>query len=172
MPNGPNEIINAEDASDPEAADNAPAPGAPDRGYSVARPPETTRLPKRIDGGFRAVGDDLERRSREWTHMVRLLDQHRLHLESAEGERDQLQDKLKAILPEVQESSRALKAMLDRSKSGDISGDLAAQFDRNMRALDALEKTATALNNNFLWCRSAWEQYARSVLRAQQMREV
>lgn len=155
----------------PETAKIALRPDDPSKASNAPKPPETSRLPKHIPGGFRGIGDDLERRSREWTHMVRLLEQHRLHLESAEGERDQLEEKLGAVMPEVQESGRALKAMMERSKSGDISGDLAAQFDRNLLALDELEKTATELSVNFLGLRSAWEQYARSVIRAQQMRE-
>ena len=170
MIDGRSDDTKTDTPSRPETLE-APVSDEP-KGLRPAKPPpEASRLPKHIAGGFRGVGDDLERRSREWTHMVRLLEQHRLHLEAAEGERDQLQDKLNAIVPEVEESGRALKAMLERSKSGDISGDLAAQFDRNMRALEELEKTATALSVNFLWCRSAWEQYARSVIRAQQMRE-
>lgn len=171
MTNGRNDETKAGAPGRPEILE-APAPDGPGKVLNIAKPPpEASRLPKHIAGGFRAVGDDLERRSREWTHMVRLLDQHRLHLESAESQRDELEERLKAILPEVEESGRALKAMMERSKSGDISGDLAAQFDRNLRALDELEKTVTALNVNFLWRRSAWEQYARSVIRAQQMRE-
>lgn len=149
-----------------------PAPDRLPRPPSFVKPmPELSRPPRIIAGGFRQVGEDLERRSREWVHMVRLLEQHRLHLDSAEGERDRLTAKLDALMPEVQDSGRSLKGMLDSAKSGDISGDLAAEFDRSMRALDELEQTATALSANFLWCRSAWEQYARSVIRAQQMRE-
>jgi chromosome segregation ATPase len=132
---------------------------------------EPGRLPRRVAGGFRALEEEMERRSREWTQAMRLLEQHRMQLESAEAARDALNDKLKALMPEVQDSGRALKAMLDTSKSGDVSGNLTAQFEKSMRALGDLEKTASALNANFLWVRSAWEQYARSVIEAQRMRE-
>ena len=148
------------------AASRAPKPPALNRALS-----ESVRPPRHIAGGFRQVGEDLERRSREWVTMVRLLDQHRHHLESAETERDRLTARLDEIAPQVLEQGRSLKAMLEASKSGDISGDLAAEFDRSMAGLNELERTATALSANFLWCRSAWEQYARSVIRAQQMRE-
>lgn len=152
-----------------------PTPAVPERSpraLSFGRAlPEPARPPRHIAGGFRQVGEDLGRRSREWVSMVRLLEQHRLALDSAEGERDRLLASLDAAMPEVQESGRTLKTTLERAKAGDISGDLAAEFDRSMRALDELEETATALSVNFLQCRSAWEQYARSVIRAQQMRE-
>ena len=165
-----NDERTASDPLRPEGVREVPV--AEPRGLPQARPPaEGSRLPKHIVGGFQGIGDDLERRSRESASMVRLLEQHRLFLESAERERDLLNERLGAIVPEVQESGRALKAMLDASRSGDISGDLAALFDRSMRALDELEKTGTALSVNFLLCRSAWEQYARSVIRAQQMRD-
>jgi hypothetical protein len=133
---------------------------------------EAKRLPKRINGGFQGVAEDLGRHSREATNMLRVLEQQRVQLESAEAERDRLFESLRRILPEVEDTSRGLRSGIETAKSGDISGDLAAQFANNLRALDELEQTAVALTANFLWVRSAWEQYARSVLRAQRMREV
>lgn len=171
MIDGSSDTTKVGSPSRPELVKEAPAPDEQPKGPSGAKPQPEPRLPKQIVGGFRAVGEDLERRSREWTNMVRLLEQHRLHLESAEGERDLLYDRLTEIVPDVQESGRSLKSMLETSKSGEVAGELATHFDKNMRALDELEKVATALNVNFLWCRSAWEQYARSAIRAQQMRE-
>lgn len=143
----------------------APAPAA------EASPEPVARLPRRIAGGFRAVGDELDRRSRDWKNMVRLLEQQRPQLESAEAERDRLYEILARVGPEVQESGRTLKAMLDTTKSGDVSGDLTAQFTKSLNALEELENVAGALTANLLWIRSAWEQYARSIIRAQKMRE-
>lgn len=150
---------------DMTAEDRVRAPSLPD---PLGEP---TRLPKRIAGGFRGLGEDLDRRGREWTNMVRVLEQQRLQMEAAEEERDDLYEKLARISPEVQETGRALKSVLDACKSGDVSGDLATQFAKSMRSIEDLEKVAVALSANFLWCRSAWEQYARSVIKAQRLRE-
>lgn len=129
------------------------------------------KLPLRIDGGFNGVAADLDRRSRDGASMVRLLEQQRVHLEAAEVERDRLYLALGRISPEVNESGRSLKAMIETAKSGDVSGDLSAEFSRNLRALDELENIAEALAANLLWTRSGWEQYARTVIGAQKMRE-
>ena len=144
-----------------------------DRSWKVSAPDlggDPTRLPTLLPGGFRGLGDDLERRSREWANMVRLLEQQRLHLESAEQEREALYDKLSRLVPEVQESGRLLKGAVEACKAGEMSGDLSAQFTRNARALDELERASVTLNVNALWCRSAWEQYARTVVKAQRLR--
>lgn len=129
------------------------------------------RLPSHIDGGFNGVAADLDRRSRDSASMVRLLEQQRVHLEAAELERDRLYLALGRLTPEVNESGRSLKTMIETAKSGDVSGDLSAEFSRNLRALDELENIAQALSANLLWTRSGWEQYARSVIGAQMMRE-
>jgi hypothetical protein len=129
----------------------------------------TLRLPRHIDDGFRGVADSLDRRSRDWQAMVRVLEQQRLTLETAEGERDRLYEALNRIVPLVQESGGALKALLDVTKAGDISGDLTGEFTRNLRALDELENVAQSLTANFLATRSAWETYCRSVLQAHRM---
>lgn len=131
-----------------------------------------SRLPRRIPGGFRAIEEEMERRGREWTQTMRLIEQNRMQLEAAERERDALQEKLRTLTTEVQEAGRSLKSTLDASKSGDVSGNLTAQFESSMHSLEALEKTSAALNANFMWVRSAWEQYARAVAQGQKMREM
>lgn len=143
---------------------------APSAGLPSDPGAEPMRAPRLLPGGFLAVGEDLERRAREWANMVRLLEQHRLHLESAEAERDGVYDKLARVVPIVQETGDALKAAMEACKAGEMSGDLATVYARNSRALDELEKIAVALSANFLWCRSAWEQYARSIVSAQRLR--
>ena len=157
----------------PELNDELPVVAAQE--LSKALKPRSTgepvRLPRRVAGGFRGLEDEMERRGREWTQAVRLLEQYRIQLEAAEGARDALYGRLKTLMPEVQDSGRSLKAMLDTSKSGDVPGNLTAQFEKSMRTLEELEETATALNANLLWVRSAWEQYGHSVAEAQKMRD-
>lgn len=129
------------------------------------------RLPQRISGGFRGVVDDLDDRAREFRHMVQLLEQQRPQLELAERERDMLSSALGKIVPEVQETGRSLKATIERAKAGDTQGDLGAQFAKSQKALDELESVAEALATNLLWVRTTWEQYARTITKAQKMRE-
>ncbi len=102
--------------------------------------------------------------------MVRLLDQHRLQLEAAEKERDAAYDQLARIVPLVQDSARELKSAMDRCKAGELGADLAGLCAKNGKALEELEKIAVALSSHFLWCRSAWEQYAKTIVVAQRLR--
>jgi hypothetical protein len=120
--------------------------------------------------GYASVSDELERRSREWTAMVRLLEQNRHTLDCAEMERDAAYDELSRIVPIVQETARDLTAAMDASRGGQPSPDLPELFSRNSDALDQLEKVSVALSGHFLRCRTAWEQYARSVENAQRLR--
>lgn len=121
-------------------------------------------------GSYAGVSDDLERRSREWTAMIRVLDQNRQALDSAELERDAAYDELARIVPVVQETGKQLKAAMDATRQGQASPELPELFARNGEALDQLEKVAVALSGHFLRCRTTWEQYARSVENAQRLR--
>lgn len=132
---------------------------------------QVSHLPRHIAGGFKGVGHDLDRRARDWRNTVRLLEQQRPPLEAAEAERDRLYAAFDRIAPEVQESGSVFKTMLHATKEGDVSGDLAAQFTRSLNALDELESIAEALTTNMLGIRAAWEQYARTMIKAQKMRE-
>lgn len=143
----------------------APAPASQNTLEPVSRPPQ------RVAGGFSSVGEDLDRRARDWRNTVRLLEQQRPQLESAEAERDRLYEALGRVVPKVQETSRALAATIQTTKAGDVSGDLAAQFSKNLAALEELESAAEALTDNLLGLRASWEQYARTVIRAQKMRD-
>lgn len=127
-------------------------------------------LPRHIEGGFTAVAEELDRRSRDWSLMVRLLSQQRLQLETAEDERHRLYLELEAVLPEVRSTATELADRVAMTKSGDVSGNLSALFTENLRELDKLENIAQALTANLLWIRSSWEQYARSVIGAEKMR--
>src|SRR5215218_3636676 len=62
---------------------------------------------------YARVSDELERRSREWTAMVRLLEQNRHTLDCAEMERDAAYDELARIVPIVQETAKELTAAMD-----------------------------------------------------------
>lgn len=158
-------------SADRDHREPSPAAGAQASGEFERLDGGPSSLPLHIAGGFTGVADDLDRRSRDWTMMVRLLEQQRLHLETAEMERDRLYKSFEVIIPEVRESGALLETLMSRTKSGDVSGNLSAQFADNLRALDKLENLSRALTANLLWTRSSWEQYARSVIGAQKMRE-
>jgi hypothetical protein len=132
---------------------------------------DAPRLPNRIAGGFKGLGDDLERRTRDFGLMARLLEQQRLELETAERERRSLYGQLPQVVAAVQEAERAVTAAVEKSQDGDLTGDLTTLFAKSGRALDDLEKLALGLNANMLWWRSAWEQYARGVIKAHRLRE-
>ncbi len=130
-----------------------------------------SRLPLKISGGFQRLSDELDQRARDWTQTVKVLDHQRVLLETAETERDRLTEELETITPQVHQTGQTLKSMLDATKGGDISNDLAGHFSKNLEALERLDRIADALSANILWVRSTWEQYARTVIRAQRMRE-
>ena len=145
------------------------APGG-DAAKKTSEPTGETTRSATLAGGFAAVRDDLDRRTRESAHMVRLLEQHRQHLEATERERDAAYDELARIMPMVQDSARELKTAMDQCKAGELGADLASLWLRNGKALEELENVAANLASRFLWCRSAWEQYAKSIVVAQRLR--
>ncbi len=119
---------------------------------------------------YASVGEELERRSREWTAMVRLLEQNRHALDCAEMERDAAYDELARIVSVVQHTARELKEAMEHCKQGELGADLAGLSAKNGKALEDLEKIAVTLNSHFLWCRSAWEQYAKTIVSVQRYR--
>lgn len=129
------------------------------------------RAPRRIAGGFAGLSEDLDRRMRDWRNMLRVLDQQRPQLEAAEVQYDAAYETLARIVPQAQETGKALKTMIATTKAGDISEDLAGQFSRNLKALEELEAVAETLTTTMLHLRSSWEQYARSIIKAQKMRD-
>jgi hypothetical protein len=124
----------------------------------------------RVEGGFAAVRDDLDRSMQAGAAMVRQIVQHRHHLETAEKERDAAYAELARIVPLVQDTARELKTAMDRCKAGELGADLAGVFGKNAAALEDLEKTVVTLNGICQWTRSAWDQYARTVVGAQRVR--
>lgn len=119
---------------------------------------------------FMAVGEDLERRSRQSATMARLLEQHRIQLQTAEKERDTAYEKFGRVVPVVQETAQALREALDARKLDEDPAKMHRLFMLNGRALDELEKVAVTLFADFLWVKSAWEQYARSAEDARKLR--
>src|SRR5215217_6059580 len=97
---------------------------------------------------YARVSDELERRSREWTAMVRLLEQNRHTLDCAEMERDAAYDELARIVPIVQETAKELTAAMDASRSGPPSPDLPELFAKNSESLDQLEKVSVAISGH------------------------
>ena len=130
-----------------------------------------TELPRHVPGGFEGITEDLDRQSRDWTMLVRLIEQQRMQLEMTEQERLRLFDLLEAALPKLRETGRALDGAVERTKQGDVTSNLSARFAEHLRDLDDLDNVGRALSANLLRLRSNWEQYARSVLSAQKMRE-
>ena len=102
---------------------------------------------------YARVSDELERRSREWTAMVRLLEQNRHTLDCAEMERGEGTHRGDGCEPQRPA----------------VAGPAGAVREEQ-RSLDQLEKVSVALSGHFLRCRAAWEQYARSVETAQRLR--
>ena len=117
-----------------------------------------------------AIRDDLERRSREWMTVARLVEQSRQHLAAAESDRDATYKQLVEIVPLVEETARDLKAATDSYQEGETPRDLKALFERNGQALDQLEKLAGALRTQLVWSRSAWEQYFQNMENEQRLR--
>ena len=120
--------------------------------------------------GHADLTSDLDRRSREWASMARVLEQHRQHLEVAEREQEACYGKLARVMPVVQETAKALKNAIDERKRGQGTGDIDGLFSLSSRALDELEKAAATLATNLIWCRTAWDEYARSMEAAQRLR--
>ncbi|MFN3766170.1 MAG: hypothetical protein ACK4R3_11420, partial [Aliihoeflea sp.] len=106
---------------------------------------DQARAPRRIAGGFAGLSEDLDRRMRDWRNMLRVLDQQRPQLEAAELQYDAAYETLAKIVPQAQDTGKALKAMIATTKAGDISEDLAGQFSRNLKALEELEAVAENL---------------------------
>jgi hypothetical protein len=130
----------------------------------------TSGTTTRVEGGFAAVRDDLDRSMQAGASVVRQIVQHRHHLETAERERDAAYAELARIVPLVQDTARELKTAMDRCKAGELGADLTGVFGKNAAALEDLEKTVVTLAGICQWTRGAWDQYARTIVNAQRLR--
>lgn len=128
-------------------------------------------LPRRIDGGFSGLSGDLERRAKEWLNLCRVIEHQRPQLDTAEAAYADALTLLKAMVPAVEDTSSALAEVLGSAREGDISSDVGDRFTDGLKAVDELERIVATLATNLLWVRSAWEQYAKSILRAQKLRD-
>ena len=146
---GPALAANPDQADASEAGKQAKAPGA---------------------ASFFDLRHVLEQRSREWTTMVRQLEQHRHHLSALEAEQSATYEQLERIVPVVQGTYRTLKSSIEARKSGEAASEIDEVAAVNARALEELEKLAGTLSTQAVWFRSAWEQYARTVESAQRLR--
>lgn len=156
----------------PVSGGSAPAGGpAPVANQANAQPGETRSAPK-VPGtaSFFDLRHVLEQRSREWTTMVRQLEQHRQHLSALEAEQTSTYEQLERIVPVVQGTFRTLKASIEAKKSGEAAAEIDEVAAVNARALEELEKLAGTLSTQAVWFRSAWEQYARTIESAQRLR--
>src|SRR4051812_37400342 len=122
-------------------------------GTSRSSTPDVLSSPSSPALGHADLTSDLDRRSREWASMARVLEQHRQHLEVAEREQESCYGKLARVMPVVQETAKALKNAIDERKRGQGSGDIDGLFSLSSRALDELEKAAATLATNLIWCR-------------------
>ncbi|WP_206456254.1 hypothetical protein [Aurantimonas marina] len=138
-----------------------------------ANPKEATPagLPRRIEGGFLGLRDNLDERAREWRNMSRAIAQQRPLLETLEAERGALLETLATAAEEVLADGKALALLMESTKNGDVSGNLAERFDASLDTLEQLAGVSSALTDNLLSLRSSWEQYFSLVLKGQEMRE-
>lgn len=104
----------------------------------------------------------LERRSRQWSTNVRLLEQHRQLVLSVEAERESEYARLRAIVESAEQSLRAVRAATDPQTENRVFGELEKVLENNRLTLEQLETIAASLNTNFLAWRAAWFQYAQT----------
>ena len=147
-----------------------PAPKNGDDKSAIGKSASAGESLTRVEGGFAAVRDDLDRSMHAGASVVRQIVQHRHHLETAERERDAAYAELVRIVPLVQDTARELKTAMDRCKAGELGADLAGIFGKNAAALEDLEKTVVTLSGVCQWTRAAWDQYARTIVNAQHLR--
>jgi hypothetical protein len=148
-----------------------------ERGNLRKGPPEQSAAPQEPapsqaagEIAFSAIGQELERRSREWAAMVRLLDQRRQQLESAEADRDTTHGEFAKIVPAVLEAARELKDAMEATKAGRSASDVGALFAKNAEALERLENVAAILSTRLAWRRTTWDQYAGAIDEARRLK--
>jgi hypothetical protein len=112
----------------------------------------------------------LEQRSRQWSSVLRLLEQQRVQIQTVEAERDAEYQKLGAAVEAVEQALRAVRAATDLTKDARPAGEIDKVIEHNRATLDQLETVAANLNTKFLAWRSAWAQYAQTYDTSKRMR--
>lgn len=130
-----------------------------------------TRPVRQPQSAFLAIREDVERRSREWIATAHLVEQSRNYLATAEAERDFGYKTLAEVLPLVEESGRDLKEAMNRAKDGEDVGNIESLFEASDRALECLERVASDLSAQLVWCRTAWEQFEKAHQKEKKLRE-
>ena len=120
---------------------------------------------------YARVSDELERRSREWTAMVRLLEQNRHTLDCAEMERDAAYDELARIVPIVQETAKELTEGFGcEPQRPAVAGPAGAVREEQRVSRSAREGLGRAQRLFPALPRGLGAIYARSVENAQRLR--
>jgi chromosome segregation ATPase len=112
----------------------------------------------------------LEQRSRQWSSVLRLLEQQRVQIQTVETERDGEYQKLAAAVEAAEQAMRAVRAATDLSKDARPAAEIEKIIEHNRVTLDQLETVAANLNTRFLAWRSAWAQYAQTYDTSKRMR--
>ncbi|MCP3056328.1 hypothetical protein [Aurantimonas marianensis] len=133
--------------------------------------PTPVGLPRRIAGGFLGLRDDLDESAREWRNVSRAIAQQRPLVETLEAERGALLESLAKAAEEALADGKALALLVESTKNGDVSGNLAERFDASLDTLEQLAGVSSALTGNLLSLRSSWEQYFSLVLKGQDLQE-
>jgi chromosome segregation ATPase len=112
----------------------------------------------------------LEQRSRQWSSVLRLLEQQRVQIQTVEAERDVEYQKLSAAVEQAEQALRAVKAATDLTKDARPASEIDKIIEHNRATLDQLETAAANLSTKFLAWRSAWSQYAQTYDTSKRMR--
>lgn len=104
----------------------------------------------------------LEHRSRQWSAMLRLLEQQRGQVQALEAEREAEYKRLEAAVEAVHRALRDVRTATDLNRENRSAGEAEKAIEINRTALDQLETVAANLNTNFLAWRSSWQQYAQT----------
>jgi len=116
------------------------------------------------------VREKLSTHTGEWKRSARAVEQALRQLLSAEQARREALKALESAHSAVERTSQALAIPLNSFDQKDESKNIDPLFRESEEALDELERAANELAVAQLYCRSAWEAYARALEHEQQCR--